>query len=90
MATLSGKDLSELRSKAQQLDASLQMGKAGLTDAFVEELQLQLDENKLVKVRLLRSSRVEDDTKGLAEQLAEATNSVLVETRGHTCVLYKP
>lgn len=90
MVTLSGKDISELRSQAQTLDASLQMGKAGLTDAFVDEVKNQLDQEDLIKVKMLRSARAGEDRKALAEQLAEATGAVLIEVKGYTVVLYKP
>ncbi len=90
MVTLSGKDISELRSQAQTLDASLQMGKAGLTDAFVDEVKNQLDRDDLIKVKMLRSARAGEDRKVLAEELAEAAGAVLIEIKGYTVVLYKP
>lgn len=90
MVKLSGKDISELRSQAQTLDAVLQMGKAGLTDAFVDEVKNQLDKEDLIKVRLLRSARAGEDRKDLAEDLAEAAGAVLIEVKGHTVVLYRP
>ncbi len=90
MVKLSGKDISELRSQAQTLDASLQMGKAGLTDAFVDEVRGQLAREDLVKIKLLRSARAGEDRTDLAEELAEATGAVLVEVKGYTVVLYKP
>lgn len=90
MVKLSGKDISELRSQAQTLDASLQMGKAGLTDAFVDEVKHHLGQEDLIKIKLLRSARAGEDRKDLAEELAEAADAVLVEVKGYTVVLYKP
>lgn len=90
MTELSSDRIKELRGEAQQLDAKLQVGKAGITDAFVEELVGMLKRDRLVKVRLLRSARAGSDTESMAERLAERTEAVLVETRGNTAVLYRP
>lgn len=90
MVELSSDRIKELRGEAQQLDAKLQVGKSGISDAFVEELLSMLKRDRLVKVRLLRSARTGSDRDEMAEQLADAADAVLVETRGNTVVLYRP
>lgn len=76
--------LRECRAKAQRLEATLQVGKAGVTDAVVTELVVQLTERKLVKVKLLKG-----DTKADARRLAERAGAELVEVRGRTAVLFR-
>lgn len=90
MGELPSDERKELRGRAQNLDAKLHVGKAGLSDAFLEELEGMLKRDRLVKVRLLRSVRAGSDRETIAEELAEATGSFLVETRGNTVVLYRP
>ena len=84
------KRIQELRSQAQALEATLQVGKNGITDATLEELRGQLKRRKLVKVRLLPASAESggsaDDQ---ARALADGVGAVLVEVRGSTAVLWK-
>ena len=55
---------------------------------MTDELADQLTDRKLVKVKFLRAARGTRDTEELAEELAEAVNAQLVETRGNTAVLH--
>lgn len=87
---LSSERISQLRGQAQELSAIVQIGKAGLSDSVIEELEAALRRERLVKVRFLRSARAGEDQQALAKELAERTSSVLVEIRGHTVVLYRP
>lgn len=80
----------ELRGRAQELPVHLRMGKAGLSDAFLDELRDALDRERLVKIRLLRSATAGEDVDDVAEQAAQQAGAHLVETRGSTAVLYRP
>jgi len=66
----------------------IHVGKHGITPQLVEEVKRQVTKHKVVKVKFLRSSRVEKDCKQLAEELASATNTKLIEVRGFTCILH--
>lgn len=90
MVELSSKDIAALKAEAHDLDVALQLGKAGVTDAFITELDEQLNRQRLVKVRLLRSAREETGKDDIATDLAERTRSTLVEVRGNTAVFYRP
>lgn len=90
MAEIPSDRIKELRGEAQELDAKLQVGKSGISEAFVEELLGTLKRERLVKVRLLRSARAGEDREEMAKRLAEEADAVLVETRGNTVVLYRP
>ncbi len=70
-------------------NATLHVGKAGVTDAFVAELKRVLKEKKVVRVRFLRSARAEQDRHAIAGELAEKCRSELVRVRGNTAVLKK-
>ncbi|SMO82801.1 YhbY family RNA-binding protein [Halorubrum cibi] len=77
----------ELRKEAHDLDVTVWVGKGGI-DAVVDELSDQLDDRKLVKAKFLRAARGGTSTDELADELAEAVNADLVETRGNTAVFH--
>jgi RNA-binding protein len=81
--------LYQLKSEANQIDPILNIGKNGVTDTLIEELSKQIKANRLVKVRVLKSAEEEKDLKAIAEEIATATRSTLIEVRGRTVVLYR-
>ncbi len=80
-----------LKAEGQGLDATVHIGKGGLTDGVVEELDAQLKRHHLVKVRIQRGA-IGDDRQvkdAQAQELAERLVAELVERRGHTVLLYR-
>ena len=90
MATLTPADLAALRATGQSLDASFQVGKSGVTEGVVKELQAHLSREPLVKVRIHASAIAEADARVLATDLATRARVVLVEVRGHTALFHRP
>lgn len=78
----------DLRKRAHDLEVTLWVGKAGI-EAVTDELDDQLRERHLVKVKFLRAARGGTDTEELAAELAAAVDAEVVETRGHTGVLHR-
>jgi RNA-binding protein len=72
--------------RIHNLDVTVWVGKRGI-DAVTEELNGQLEETDLVKVKFHRAARGGTDTETLAADLAEQVNATVVETRGHTAVI---
>lgn len=89
MDDLSTDRVQELRGQAQELTAELQVGKAGLSDGFVEEVDRQLAREDLVKLRVLRSAAAENGPQATGEELADRLEAHLIEVRGNTVVLYR-
>lgn len=77
----------ERRKRAHDIDATIRVGKGGV-EAVTEELSDQLRERDLVKVKFLRAARGGTDTEQLANELAEAAEAELIETRGHTATYH--
>jgi len=73
------------RKEAHETDATVRVGKSGV-EAVADELADQLANDEPRKVKFLRSSRGGTDTEELADELADAADARLVETRGHTAV----
>jgi len=78
----------DLRKRAHDLDVTVWVGKAGI-DAVVEELDDQLSNTDLVKVKFLRAARGGTSTDELATDLADRADAELVETRGNTAVVHR-
>ncbi len=78
-----------LKSKARALPAIIQVGKAGLTEAVIEEIKVQLKNKKLVKVKFLRSAIKDEDKKELFKELADKTKSEIIHQVGFVVALYK-
>ena len=81
--------LHELKAEASQLKPIMNIGKNGITDTVVEEIRKHLKTSHLIKVKMLKSSREEKETTTIAEELAQATASDIIEIRGNNVVLYK-
>jgi RNA-binding protein len=77
----------ELRGKAQMLKPTVYVGREGVTASVVHELTNQVKKNKLVKVKILPA--VESDLQEIADDLARASSSELIEIRGRTAVFAK-
>lgn len=84
---LTGAQKSRLRGLGQHLDASLKLGKGGLTPAFFAELQQRLRAHELVKLRFLGVER--DERAALCEQIADEGRCLWVGAVGHTALFYR-
>jgi len=82
-------DIYNLKRDAANLTPLLNIGKNGVTDSLVEEVLRQLKQNKLVKVKILKSALEDMDRKAIAGELAKRTGSQLIDIRGSSAVLYR-
>jgi putative YhbY family RNA-binding protein len=66
------------------------VGKDGLTPQLVAEIEKQLQQNKMVKVRILPAAlQGENTAQVIAAKAAEQTDAALVEVRGHVFILFR-
>lgn len=77
-----------LRGQAHDLKALLQTGGKGVSEAFLAELDLALEQHELIKVKVAAEDR--DSRKALIEEILEGSHAALVQHIGHTVVLYRP
>jgi RNA-binding protein len=87
MISLTTRQIAHLRGLGQRLEPILHIGQAGLTDPLIAALNQALDDHELVKAKF---AALKEEKKVLAPQLAERTNSVLVQRVGNVVVLYRP
>jgi len=64
----------------------MRVGKSGLTDSVVVELEGQLSSRSLVKVKVNRGLYAKDDLNTVWNVMAEKTNSSVVFARGNVAV----
>ena len=69
--------------------ATVRIGKGGVTQQLLEEIDRRLEKNEIVKVKILKSALAERKAKEIASKVAEKTEASLVEVRGHTFILYR-
>ena len=77
-----------LRGQAHDLRPILQTGNKGVTDAFLAELNLALEQHELVKIKVAADDR--DTRNEMVAHIVESSNTTLVQRIGHTAVLYRP
>ena len=65
------------------------IGKNGFSQEVLVEVDGQLERTEMVKVRILKAALEENNAKAIADEIAQQTESVLVEVRGHTFMLYR-
>ena len=79
-AALLGGDIID-KKEASQLKATIWIGKSGITEQTYVEIKQQIKDRGMVKVKWLRSTEVDP------EEIAVASKTKLVQTRGRTMVL---
>lgn len=84
---LTGKQKRYLRSLAHHCTPVTQVGKGGVSDNMIDQLNLALESHELIKVSILQNCEVHK--KDVAAQLAEGTGAELVQLIGKQVVLYK-
>jgi RNA-binding protein len=84
--TLNTTQISRLKGMAQRMDATLKVGKLGLSEPFLASVRDALDRKELIKVKF---DDLKDQKKTLAPEMAEKTDSRLVTLIGNVAVLYR-
>lgn len=78
--------LRQLKALAQKLPPATHVGKAGLSDAFLQNFEALLSVHELVKVRFMD---FREEKHELAESMAVKTQSHLIWIVGHVVVFYR-
>lgn len=67
------------------------IGKSGLSEGVLNEIDRQLEENEVIKVRFLRSALLIEgcDRDVFIKLLAEKLNAKILDVRGLTVILYR-
>ncbi|MGY3765314.1 ribosome assembly RNA-binding protein YhbY [Vagococcus vulneris] len=85
---LRGKQKRYLRSQAHHLDPIVQIGKGGISETLLEQVDDVLERRELIKVSLLQNT--DEDTEDVAEIFESTLNCQVVQVIGRVLVVYRP
>ena len=78
-----------VRHKLKDEKPTIWIGKEGLTPQISTEIEKQLNKNRMLKVKILKSALQQQTAKIIATKAAEDAEAALVEVRGHVFILYR-
>lgn len=84
---MTSKERAYLRGLANTMDAIFQVGKAGISEVLLEQLNHALEARELIKISVLETAP--GRAKELAEEIASGTNSIVVQTVGNKITLFR-
>lgn len=84
---LTGKQKRYLRSIAHNLDPIFQIGKSGINENMIAQIDDTLENRELIKIHVLQNNF--DDKNEIAVALSNATKSEVVQVIGSMIVIYR-
>ncbi len=84
---LTSKQRAQLRGLANSLDAIFQVGKGGVNEQLIRQVDETLEKRELIKLTTLENCTT--SSRDAAEEIAAATNSDVVQVIGRKFVLYR-
>ena len=84
---MTSKQRAYLKGLAMNIDPILQIGKSSLTPEFTKSVDEALEARELIKIHVLQNCL--DDSREMAQILAERTGSQVVQVIGTKFVLYR-
>jgi len=85
--TLSGKQRRQLRAMGHHLKPVLIVGKEGVFDSLMEQVERELEAHELIKMKVLESAPA--DPRSVAEEIATGARAHLAQVLGRTALLYR-
>ena len=87
METLSSAQRKKLRAMAHHLQPSVFLGKAGVSDSFMSEVEHSLNTHELIKLKFVN---FKPERKEIARDIAERSNAHIAGILGNVCIFYRP
>lgn len=85
---MTSKERAKLRAEANGLDPIFQIGKEGVTDAVIAQIEDTFNTRELFKIKVHLESAPESP-KEIAQKLAEATGCDVIQVIGGTIVVFR-
>ena len=79
----------ELIKESKNIEPILRIGKNGLTETVLKDIKDHLRKRKLIKVKFLRAFIKDKNKKEAAKEIADKTDSEIIQQIGFVIVLYK-
>ena len=84
---MNSKQRAFLRSLANNINSIFQVGKNGISENLIKQVDDALEARELIKLNVLETSP--DDIEEVANSIAEKTHSILVQIMGNKITLYR-
>ena len=86
--TLTARERARLKARAHHLEPIVRVGQAGLSDAFIAEVDRALADHELIKVRIDGGGR--DQRRAVADEVCARTQAARVQSVGKVVVIFRP
>jgi len=83
------KKIKEMRGESKNINPSIIIGKNGLTDQVIKNIQDELSRHKLVKVKILQAYLSDKNKNDVFDEIIENTGGKVVNKIGFTITLTK-
>ncbi len=84
---LTGKQRSYLKALANSIEPIMQIGKGGITENVLKQVDDALEARELIKINILNNSMLE--AKNTANEIAESLRAEYVQSIGNKLILYR-
>ncbi|NLK95247.1 MAG: ribosome assembly RNA-binding protein YhbY [Clostridiales bacterium] len=84
---ITGKQRAYLRGLAQNIDPIFQIGKRGIEDTFIIQVEEALEKREIIKIKVLENSGL--NTREASDIICERVNCEGIQAIGNKIVLYK-
>ncbi len=84
---MTSKQRAYLRGLANTIEPIFQIGKIGISENLIKQLNEALEARELIKINVLETAP--NDVKNIGNKISELTNSVFVQAIGNKITLYK-
>lgn len=84
---MTSKQRAYLRGLANSLDAIFQIGKSGISENFIKQVNDALEARELIKIHVLETAP--ENIKSLGQQISSSTNSIFVQAIGNKLTFYR-
>lgn len=84
---LIGKERAYLKGLAQNIDPLIQLGKDGINEGFLKQMDKLLEDHELVKIKVLQNAPVEVDE--IVDEILEKTGAEFVQKIGKKLTIYR-
>ncbi|QAT62201.1 MULTISPECIES: ribosome assembly RNA-binding protein YhbY [Tissierellales] len=84
---LTGKQRSFLKAIANSIEPIFQIGKNGITDNFIKQVDSALESREIIKIKVLNNSFLETDE--MAKKISELVGAEFVQSIGNKFIIYR-
>ncbi len=84
---MTSKQRAYLRGLSNRIEAIFQIGKNGINDNLIKQLDDALEARELIKITVLETAP--DSAKSLSFEISEKTNSIVVQVIGNKITLFR-